>query len=139
MSYLLRLVVPDKPGLLGAVATALGRAVAGVMGSDPELVRRLIEIGRGTGEPLWELPLIDEYVPALASPIADIKNIGGRWAGACTAAAFLKYFVKDTAWAHLDIAGMAWARRELPLVPRGATAFGVRLLNQLVIDNFEKK
>lgn len=72
------------------------------------------------------------------SDIADVKNAAGRDAGSITAAQFLQRFVKDTAWAHLDIAGVAWTERDIALCPKGATGFGVRLLNQFVVDNFEK-
>jgi leucyl aminopeptidase len=124
--------IVDLATLTGAVTTALGRAVAGVMGSDPELVRRLIEIGRDTGEPMWELPLIDEYVPAMDSPIADIKNIGDGTAGTIFGGLFLREFVAGLPWAHLDIAAVAYADKGKPYVPRGAVGWGVRTLVALV-------
>jgi leucyl aminopeptidase len=73
------------------------------------------------------------------SDIADMKNTGSRYGGSITAAQFLQRFVKDTPWAHLDIAGMAWTDKDSPTVPKGATAFGVRLLDRLVADIYEEK
>jgi leucyl aminopeptidase len=124
--------IVDLATLTGAVTTALGRAVAGVMGSDAELVRRLIEIGRETGEPMWELPLIDEYVSAMDSPIADIKNVGDGTAGTIFGGLFLREFVAGLPWAHLDIAAVAYADKGRPYVPRGAVGWGVRTLVALV-------
>jgi leucyl aminopeptidase len=118
--------------LTGAVTTALGRGIAGVMGNDPELVRRLIEIGRESGEPMWELPLVEEYLSALDSPIADLKNTGDGTAGTIFGGLFLREFVGGLPWAHLDIAAVAFADKARPYVPRGAVGWGVRTLVGLV-------
>jgi leucyl aminopeptidase len=124
--------IVDLATLTGAVTTALGRGLAGVMGTDPELVRRLIEIGRDAGEPMWELPLVDEYVAALDSPIADLKNTGDGTAGTIFGGLFLREFVGGLPWAHLDIAAVAFADKSRPYVPRGAVGWGVRTLVGLV-------
>ena len=84
--------------------------------------------GKAVGEPIWQLPLVKEYREDIRSPIADVKNVGGPEAGTITAALFLEEFVGDARWAHLDIAGPAFAERETTLSGKGATAFGVRLL-----------
>ena len=118
--------------LTGAVTTALGRSIAGVMGNDPELVRRLIDTGRDSGEPMWELPLVEEYLAALDSPIADLKNTGDGTAGTIFGGLFLREFVGGLPWAHLDIAAVAFADKARPYVPRGAVGWGVRTLVGLV-------
>jgi leucyl aminopeptidase len=92
------------------------------------------------GEKLWRMPVDDPYDKMIKSEIADMKNVGEGGAGSVTAAMFLKRFIKDgTKWAHLDIAGVTWAKADKPVVPKGATAFGVRLLDRLVADNYEQK
>ncbi len=99
----------------------------------------MIEAGKKTGELTWRLPLSEEYDEMINSDIADIKNISsGRGAGSITAAQFLKRFVGDTKWAHLDIAGVAWKNKGDAMAFKGATGYGVKLLNQLIIDNYEK-
>ena len=80
----------------------------------------------------------EAYDKEINSDIADMKNVGGREGGSITAAQFLKRFVDGVAWAHLDIAGMAWAKKDKPVCPKGATAFGVRLLDRLVADHYEE-
>jgi leucyl aminopeptidase len=85
------------------------------------------------------MPLGEAYDKLINSDIADMKNIGNRWGGSITAAQFLQRFVKDTPWAHLDIAGMAWSEKDLAVVPKGASAFGVRLLDRFVADNYEER
>jgi len=122
----------DLATLTGAVTTALGRSIAGIMGTDPELVRRLIEVGRDSGEPMWELPLVDEYVSGLDSPIADLKNTGDGTAGTIYGGLFLREFAGGLPWAHLDIAAVAFADKPRPYVPRGAVGWGVRTLVGLV-------
>ncbi|MBY0276319.1 leucyl aminopeptidase [Candidatus Binatia bacterium] len=122
----------DLATLTGAVTTALGRSIAGVMGSDADLVRRLIEIGRETGEPMWELPLVDEYVSGMDSTIADLKNVGDGTAGTIYGGLFLREFTGGLPWAHLDIAAVAYADKARPYVPRGAVGWGVRTLVALV-------
>jgi len=127
-----RLIV-DVATLTGAISTALGDEYAGLFTRDDALASRMLAVGAESGEELWRLPLHPSYLRDLASPIADLRNGGGRRAGAGVGAAFIGAWVpEDVAWAHLDIAGMAW-RDDLPLptVPLGASAFGVRLLDRL--------
>jgi leucyl aminopeptidase len=105
---------------------ALGEDVWAVIGSDAGLVNDLLEAGRAEGEPGWELPLWTDYRRHIESSVADVKNIGNRWGGAITAALFLKEFVGDVPWAHLDVAGTAFAERGGDLWPRGATGSPAR-------------
>ena len=99
-----------------------------MLGNDQSLVDALLAASRACGERLWQLPLVREYRDDLKSPIADLRNVGGGDAGTIIGALFLGEFVDGVPWAHLDIAGPAFAERELPLAPRGATGYGVRLL-----------
>ena len=124
--------VVDLATLTGAIVVGLGHEYAGLFSPDDALAASLATAGAATGEKLWRMPLDPAYDKALASPIADVKNIGGgRAGGAITAAHFLKRFVPDTTpWAHLDIAGVAWGAKDRGMVPKGATAFGVRLLDR---------
>ncbi len=128
--------VIDVATLTGAVRVALGNRVGGILGTDPSLVRALIEAGKRVGEELWELPLFAPYREQLESPVADLKNIGGGGgAGTILAALFLKEFVPaEIPWAHLDIAGVAFTDTPLPCIPRGATGFAVRTLLQYLWD-----
>ncbi|MCE2951396.1 MAG: leucyl aminopeptidase [Alphaproteobacteria bacterium] len=124
--------------LTGAIVVALGDQFAGLFSNNDELCDRLTSAGQKTGEKLWRLPLDEAYDKDINSPIADMQNISeGRKAGSITAAQFLQRFVNDTPWAHLDIAGMAWAHKDMALCAKGATGFGVRLLDQLVKDHYE--
>jgi len=121
--------VVDIATLTGAVRSALGTRLGGVMGTDRELVRELIDAGADTGERLWELPLVAAYRDDLESPIADLRNVAaGGYGGAIHAGLFLREFVGDRPWAHLDVAGVAFTDRDLPGTPRGGVGFGVRLL-----------
>jgi leucyl aminopeptidase len=117
----------DYATLTGACVVALGSEAAGLFSSDDELARKLIESGEHVGERLWRLPAWDEYKDLIRSEWADMKNSGGRWGGAITAAVFLKEFVDCSSWAHLDIAGTAYAESETPREARGATGAGVRV------------
>lgn len=131
--------IVDLATLTGAIIVALADIHAGLFSNDDSLSKQLEEAGKKTGEKVWRLPISDEYDEMINSDIADMKNVGsGRGAGSITAAQFLKRFVDKTKWAHLDIAGVAWKGKGDPLAVKGATGFGVRLLNQLVIDNYEK-
>ncbi len=131
--------VVDLATLTGAVIIALGSEFAGLFSNDDELAGQLLTAGTETGEKLWRLPLADAYDKAIDSDAADMKNIAGdRGAGSAIGAAFLKRFVKDTRWAHLDIAGVAWSKKDKSTVPKGATAFGVRLLDRFVADVYER-
>lgn len=121
-------VIIDLATLTGACRVALGTQVAGIMGNDESLVETLVGFGRDAGEPLWPLPLVKEYREELKSSVADLKNIGGGFAGAITAGLFLREFVDGASWAHLDIAGPAFTDKDGPYCPRGGTGFGVRTL-----------
>jgi len=114
--------------LTGACVVALGPRVAGLFSNHQPLADALLRSAMGTGEKLWQLPLVKEYKDLIKSSVADIKNIGGAHAGAITAALILQEFVGDLPWAHLDIAGPAFAESESPLGPKGGTGFGVRTL-----------
>jgi leucyl aminopeptidase len=127
----------DLATLTGAIIVALGHEHAGVFSNDDDLTAKLLAAGLATGEKLWRLPMGKEYDKLLKSDIADMKNITGRPGGSITAAQFLARFVNEKPWAHLDIAGTAWATKDQPTWPKGATGFGVRLLNRLVADYFE--
>ena len=129
----------DLATLTGSIVISLGNEYAGLFASDDELARRLVEAGAAAGEPLWRMPMGDAYDKLIKSDIADMKNVGGRDGGSITAAQFLKRFVNKVPWAHLDIAGMAWVKKDLPVCPKGATAFGVRLLDRLVADHYEDR
>ncbi|HEY2445129.1 MAG TPA: leucyl aminopeptidase [Rhizomicrobium sp.] len=131
--------IVDLATLTGAILIALGHEHAGLFSNDDTLAERLSASGRAEGEPVWRLPLGDAYDKALKSRIADMKNIGGPHAGSITAAQFLQRFVDKTAWAHLDIAGVAWRDAEQKEhSPSWATGWGVRILNRLVADYYEK-
>jgi leucyl aminopeptidase len=127
----------DLATLTGAIVVSLGHEHAGLFCNDEELAQQLLAAGTQTGEALWRMPLGEAYDKQLKSDIADMKNIGGRPGGAITAAQFIQRFVNGTPWAHLDIAGTAWSSKDAPCVPKGATAFGVRLLDRLVAAYFE--
>jgi leucyl aminopeptidase len=113
--------VVDAATLTGACVIALGHTATGVMGSDEDLVREVIDAGRRAGEPGWQLPMWDDYRELIKSDVADVKNSGGRPAGTITAALFLKEFVDGFPWAHLDIAGTAYSESDLVTIPRGPT------------------
>lgn len=131
----------DLATLTGAIITALGHERAGLFANNDVLAERLTKAGEMENELLWRLPLAEAYDKTIDSDIADIKNIAGPAAGAgsITAAQFLQRFVNKTPWAHLDIAGTAWSAKDRPTVPKGATAFGVRLLNRLARQYYESK
>ena len=119
--------IVDLATLTGGARIALGALYACVLGNDQPLVDQLLAASRATAEGLWQLPLVREYREDLKSPVADLKNVGGD-ASTIIGALFLGEFVDGIPWAHLDIAGPAFADKELPLAPRGATGYGVRLL-----------
>ena len=129
--------VVDLATLTGAIIVALGNEYAGLFSNDDKLSVKLIDAGKKTGEQLWRMPMGDAYDQLIKSDIADMKNTGGRDGGSISAAQFIKRFVKDVPWAHLDIAGMAWFKKDGPVTPKGASAFGVRMLDRLIADNFE--
>jgi leucyl aminopeptidase len=126
--------------LTGAMIVALGHERAGLFSNDTQLSNRLRAAGAGLGEKLWRMPLGAKYDKLMDSEIADMRNVSNsRDAGSITAAQFLQRFVQPgVAWAHLDIAGVAWSNRGNETTPKGATAYGVRLLDKLVADNYER-
>jgi leucyl aminopeptidase len=125
--------------LTGAIVVALGSENAGLFSNDDKLAENLFNSGLDTEEKLWRLPLSDEYDKCIDSDIADVMNIGapGSGAGSITAAQFLKRFVNNVPWAHLDIAGTTWSSKGTSFSPKGATGFGVRLLNHFVKTYYE--
>ena len=132
-------VVIDLATLTGAILVSLGDQYAGLFSNDDGLSDDLIAAGKASGDELWRFPLSDAYNKLIDSPIADMKNIGGRYAGSITAAQFLKRFIEDgVKWAHLDIAGMVWSDKPGATWDKGATGYGVRLIDQLVADKFEQ-
>ncbi|RCG18673.1 leucyl aminopeptidase [Sphaerisporangium album] len=123
--------VVDVATLTGAIGIALGRDIGAVFSPSDDLVKELVEAGTASGDPLWRMPLIDEYRPALDSPVADLSNIdaeGTYGGGAITAALFLREFAGGRRWAHLDIAGVARSTSDDGIFTKGATGFGTRLL-----------
>ena len=132
--------IVDLATLTGAIIISLGNEYAGLFSNDDKLSEQLTAAGKKSGENVWRMPLGEAYDKQINSDIADMKNVSdGRGAGSITAAQFLQRFVGKTPWAHLDIAGVTWAKKDLPTAPKGATAFGVRLLDRLVADNCEEK
>ncbi|WP_373474565.1 leucyl aminopeptidase [Sphingorhabdus sp.] len=130
--------IVDLATLTGAIIVSLGSEYAGLFTNDDGLADKLTAAGKASGDPLWRFPLSKAYDKMIDSPIADMKNIGGKGAGSITAAQFLQRFIKDgVKWAHLDIAGTVWADKPGAVWDKGATGFGVRLLDRLVADNFE--
>ncbi|MFM7702729.1 MAG: leucyl aminopeptidase, partial [Alphaproteobacteria bacterium] len=128
----------DLATLTGAIIVALADVYAGLFSNDDNLSKQLSACGEETGERVWRLPLGEEYDEMINSDIADMKNVGsGRGAGSITAAQFLRRFVGETKWVHLDIAGVAWKGKGDALAHKGATGYGVRLLNELV-KKYEK-
>mgnify|MGYP001570239943 FL=1 len=122
-------MIVDLATLTGACVVALGNDVAALLANDAKLSKRLMSAATESGEPLWELPLYEQYNEQIKSKIADIKNTGEGSAGTITAALFLKHFVDETPWAHLDIAGPSYVERETrPDQPYGGSGYGVRLL-----------
>ncbi len=122
----------DLATLTGAVVVGLGHHRTGLLSNNDELAAKTLAAGERSGEPLWRLPLGQEYTKQLKSDIADLKNVGGMAAGTITAAAFLEEFVGDTPWAHFDIAGTAWDFTEKSYIPKGVSGVGVRTLLELV-------
>jgi leucyl aminopeptidase len=120
--------VVDLATLTGACIVALGHHASGLMGNDEMLVGALKKAGDKTYERVWELPLYEEFERQIRSDVADVKNLGGRWGGAITAGLFLKRFIGDYRWAHLDIAGPATRPDATEYIPKGASGVGVRLL-----------
>ncbi len=128
----------DLATLTGAIIVALGEGFAGCYANNEDLAANLLAAAGAEEEGLWRMPLPDAYNRQIDSMIADMKNTGGRPGGSITAALFLKRYVNDVPWAHLDIAGTAWKKpSSSPTSPDGATGYGVRLLNRMVQDRYE--
>jgi leucyl aminopeptidase len=127
----------DLATLTGAIMVALGQELAGLFSNNDELARRLIAAGEATGEKVWRMPLGQAYDKLIDSKFADMKNTGGRHGGSITAAQFLQRFIKDTPWAHLDVAGTAMGSPSSDINPSWGSGWGVRLLNRLIADSYE--
>jgi leucyl aminopeptidase len=128
----------DLATLTGAMVVALGEGMSGLFCNDETLAKRLMDSAERTSEQLWRMPLFEPYKELLKSDIADIKNIGGKSGGSITAALFLQRFVQNVPWAHIDIAGTAFASKEKGYTPKNGTGFGVRLLVDF-LQNISKK
>ncbi len=127
----------DLATLTGAIIIALGHEHAGLFCNDDALAAKVEAAGRATGELVWRMPMGEAYDKQLKSDIADMKNVSGRPGSSITAAHFIGRFVQGRPWAHLDIAGTAWSSKDTATCPKGATAFGVRLLDRLVAEHHE--
>jgi len=131
-------VMIDLATLTGAMVVSLGHEYGGLFANDDELAEKLIAAGTKSTDRLWRMPLGEAYDRLIDSHIADMKNVGPREGGSITAAQFLQRFVDDgVKWAHLDIAGMAWSDKAKPTYDKGATGFGVRVLDEYVAANCE--
>jgi leucyl aminopeptidase len=127
--------IVDLATLTGAMIISLGNEYGGMFANDDTLAAQLTAAGLASGDKLWRMPLGHNYDKLIDSPVADIKNVGPREAGSITAAQFIQRFIKNgTPWAHLDIAGMVWAAKPGHSWDKGATGYGVRLLDQFVRD-----
>lgn len=129
--------VIDLATLTGAMMVALGFEYCGTFANDDKLWKSLESASEQTGEKLWRMPLDEVWKKEMESQVADLQNLGsiGRWAGACTAAGFLEHFIEDKVkWAHLDIAGTAWIKKDKPTVPKFGTGFGVRILEHVIAN-----
>lgn len=132
-----RLII-DLATLTGAVLVALGKEYAGLFSNDDRLANELMAAGEATGEKVWRMPLARAYDKLIDSKTADMKNIGGRYAGAITGAQFLQRFVKNVPWAHIDVAGVALDSNKNDINQSWGSGWGVRLLDQMVADNYER-
>ena len=128
----------DLATLTGAIIISLGNDYAGCFSNNDELSGNLLDAAKVEDEGLWRMPMPDAYNKQIDSMVADMKNTGGRPGGSITAALFLKRFVGDVPWAHLDIASTAWKKPSaVPTIPDGAVGYGIRLLNRMVRDKYE--
>jgi leucyl aminopeptidase len=131
-------VLVDLATLTGAMIISLGHEFGGLFSNDDGLAAQLDAAGKATGDRLWRMPLTEAFDKLIESPIADMKNVGPREGGSITAAAFIQRFIESgVKWAHLDIAGTVWSEKAAHLYDKGATGFGVALLDRFVADNFE--
>ena len=133
-------LIVDLATLTGAMMVALGHEFCGTFVTDDKLWANMEAASAKSGEKLWRMPLDPEWKKEMEGSITDVQNMAksGRWAGACTAAGFLWHFIeKDVPWAHMDIAGTAWIKKDRDTVPKYGTGFGVRVLDQMVADHYE--
>jgi leucyl aminopeptidase len=131
--------IVDIATLTGACVVALGKVMAGLMGNDEGMIEGLRRAAEESGEKVWPMPCGDEYAEEMKSKIADLKNTGSKWGGACTAAAFLRQFVGGRPWAHLDIAGVDVCPSPAEGGAQGASGFGVRLLTTFLMNRAKAK
>ena len=130
--------IVDLATLTGAIIVSIGQEKAGMFSNNKDFANEVTKLGLKVGEEVWNMPVDDSYEKDIRSDIADMKNVGsGRGAGSTAGAIFLKRFIKDTIWMHLDIAGVTWAKSDRPMTPKGGSGFGVRLLDELVFKNFK--
>jgi leucyl aminopeptidase len=132
-------MIIDLATLTGAIMVALGVEYAGVFANDDTLWSQMEKAAKVCGEKIWRMPLDEAYRNEMRGTASDLQNLGnlGRYGGACSAAGFLEHFIEDgVKWAHIDIAGTAWWKSDKATTPKGATGYGVRLLYQLVSDNY---
>ena len=133
-------LIIDMATLTGAIVIALGREFAGLFCNDTTLATRLVKAGAESGDRLWQFPMGEAYDKLLSSPIADMKNLGPNEGRSIIAAQFIKRFVQGgVAWAHVDFGAMGWSDEDTALSPKGATGFGVRLLDQLIASHYEQR
>ena len=131
-------IMIDLATLTGAIIVALGHEYAGLFTNDDQLAQQLVDAGQKVGEKAWRMPLGEAYDKELDSEIADMKNIGTNGsAGSTIGAQFVQRFVNEVPWVHLDIAGVAWLPKKTSLIPKHGTGFGVRLLDQWLMDYYE--
>lgn len=136
-TYKPKLII-DLATLTGAIMVALGKEYAGMFCNDDKLADELVTASKATGEKVWRMPLDKAFDKMMDSKNADMKNAGGRWGGSCTAAAFLQRFIKDTPWAHLDVAGTAMDGTKSDINTSWGSGWGVRLLDRFVAEFHEK-
>jgi len=129
----------DIATLTGAIVVALGRSTSGLFGGPPEWVEQVRSVANRAGDRVWEMPMIEECRDQLKSEIADMSNVGGRPAGAITAALFLQEFTGGLPWVHLDVAGTAWADDAKPYLPKGPSGVAVRTLAELAFSFEDRK
>ncbi len=134
-------IIIDLATLTGAMMIALGHEYCGTFVTDKALWEQMERAGKATDEKLWRMPLDEVWKKDMEGTISDTQNMAksGRWAGACTAAGFLWHFIEgDIPWAHMDIAGTAWIKSDKDVTPKYGTGFGVRVLDKLIADNYER-
>jgi leucyl aminopeptidase len=133
-------IIIDLATLTGAIVISLGHEFGGLFTMDDDLASKLLEAGQSSGDKVWRQPMADSFDKLIDSQIADMKNVGPREGGSITAAQFIHRFVENgTRWAHLDIAGMAWSDKANTTYEKGATGFGVRLIDRFVEASVEAR